>query len=46
MKRGLFMTNQDVLEFILVKNRVVNMQDRATWVAKYKFNLFFMQAAY
>jgi hypothetical protein len=40
----LFVAHQNMFETILFIERVVNVQDRATWIAKDEFDFFLIQA--
>jgi hypothetical protein len=44
MHGGLFVTNQDVLEFVLLEDCVVDIEDGATRIAEDVFNTLFSQA--
>jgi hypothetical protein len=44
MHGRLLMTNQDVLDLILLEHFIVNEQYRATRVAEHVFDLFFLEA--
>jgi E3 ubiquitin-protein ligase DOA10 len=41
---GLLMTYQNVLEFVLPEDGIINFQNRAAGVAEQKFDPFFLQA--
>ena len=43
---GLLMADQDMLEFVLLENRVVDVKHRAAGVAENVFHAFFGQAAH
>jgi hypothetical protein len=44
MDSGLLMANEDVLEFVLLEDGVVNIQDGAAGIAKDVFDTFFREA--
>jgi hypothetical protein len=44
MDSGLLMANEDVLEFVLLEDGVVNIQDGAAGIAKDVFDTFFCEA--
>jgi hypothetical protein len=46
MHCGLFVTHEDVLEFVLLEDGVVDIQDRSAGVAKDVFHALFRQAAH
>ena len=46
MHGGLLMADQDMLEFVLLENRVVDVKHRAAGVAENVFHAFFGQAAH
>ena len=39
--RRLFVTNENVFKFILFENRIIDFQNSAAGIAKYKFDIFF-----
>ncbi len=46
MHRGLFVAHQNVLEFVLIEDGVVDIQDGAAGIAEHVFDAFLGQAAH
>jgi hypothetical protein len=40
MGGALFMSHQNMFYVVLMKNGIIDVQNRATWIAKYKFDTF------